>query len=83
MATSMPGAAKSSTGIIRRHGATFARLASENKNKQPIYDWALLNQAVAALLDQQDSIMHQALHEVENAGTNNFADPSLGCIPSR
>jgi hypothetical protein len=51
-----------------------------NKNKQPIYDWALLNQAVAALLDQQDSIMHQALHEVENAGTNNFADPSLGAF---
>jgi hypothetical protein len=60
--------------------ATLARLASETKNKQPIYDWALLNQAVAALLDQQDSIMHQALHEVENAGTNNFADPSLGAF---
>jgi len=58
--------------------ATFARLASETKNEQPMYDWALLNQAVAALLDQQDSLMHQALHEVENAGTRNFADPSLG-----
>jgi hypothetical protein len=58
--------------------ATFARLASETKNKQPIYDWALLNQAVAALLDQQDPIMHQALHEVENAGSTNFTDPSLG-----
>src|SRR5438477_609273 len=53
-------------------------VASETKNKQPIYDWASLNQAIAALLDQQDSIMHQALHEVENAGTNNFADRSLG-----
>ena len=40
--------------------ATFARLASETKNKQPIYDWALLNQAIAALLDQQDSIMPSA-----------------------
>jgi len=58
--------------------ATFARLASETKNRQPIYDWALLNQAIAALLDQQDSIMHQALLKVENAGTNNFADRSLG-----
>ena len=58
--------------------ATFARLASETKNKQPIYDWALLNQAIAALLDQQDSIMRQALLEVENAGTSNFADRSLG-----
>jgi hypothetical protein len=60
--------------------STFARLASETKNEQPIYDWALLNQAVAALLDQQDSLMHQALHEVENAGTSNFADPSLGAF---
>jgi hypothetical protein len=60
--------------------ATFARLASETKNKQPMYDWALLNQAVAALLDHQDSLMHQALHEVENAGTSNFADPSLGAF---
>lgn len=65
-------------GNYAKAQATFARLASETKNKQPIYDWALLNQAVAALLDQQDSLMHQALHEVENAGTGNFADPSLG-----
>ncbi len=65
-------------GNYAKARATFARLASETKNKQPIYDWALLNQAVADLLDQQDSIMHQALHEVENAGTTNFADPSLG-----
>src|SRR5881398_4110107 len=41
--------------------ATFAPLASETKNKQPIYDWALLNQAAAALLDQQEPQMHQAL----------------------
>src|SRR5205823_3996607 len=60
--------------------ATFARLASETKNTQPIYDWALLNQAVAALLDQQDTLMQQALHEVENAGTGNFSDPSLGAF---
>jgi eukaryotic-like serine/threonine-protein kinase len=60
--------------------ATFARLASETKNKQPIYDWALLNQAVAALLDQEESQMHQALHEVENAGSGGFADPQLGAF---
>jgi hypothetical protein len=60
--------------------ATFARLASEAKNKQPIYDWALLNQAAAALLDQQESQMHQALQEVENAGSGGFADPQLGAF---
>jgi hypothetical protein len=60
--------------------ATFARLASETKNKQPIYDWALLNQAAAALLNQQESQMHQALQEVENAGSGGFADPQLGAF---
>jgi len=47
--------------------ATFARLALETKNKQPIYDWALLNQALAALLDQQESHKRRSLQEVENA----------------
>ena len=60
--------------------ATFARLASETKNKQPMYDWALLNQAVAALLDRQESQMHQALQEVENAGSGGFTDPQLGAF---
>ena len=60
--------------------ATFARLASETKNKQPIYDWALLNQALAALLDQQESQKRQALQEVENAGSGGFADAQLGAF---
>jgi hypothetical protein len=60
--------------------ATFARLASETRDKQPIYDWALLNQALAALLDQQESQKRQALQEVENAGSGGFADPQLGAF---
>src|SRR5207237_7409481 len=60
--------------------ATFARLASETKNRQPIYDWALLNQALAALLDQQESQKRRALQEVENAGSGGFADPQLGAF---
>jgi len=60
--------------------ATFARLASETKNKQPIYDWALLNQVLAALLDQQESQKRRALQEVENAGSGGFADPQLGAF---
>src|SRR5256885_6237580 len=55
--------------------ATFARLASETKNKQPIYDWALLNQALAALLDQQESQKRQALQEVVNAGSGGLSTP--------
>src|SRR5207253_7424419 len=60
--------------------ATFARLASETKNKQPVYDWALLNQALAALLDQQESQKRRALQEVENAGSGGFADPQRGAF---
>jgi eukaryotic-like serine/threonine-protein kinase len=67
-------------GKYRAARATFARLASQTKNKQPIYDWALLNQAAAALLDQQESQMHRALQEVENAGSGGFADPQLGAF---
>src|SRR5438046_295333 len=60
--------------------ATFARLASETKNRQPIYDWALLNQALAPLLDQQEPQKRRALQEVENAGSGGFADPQLGAF---
>lgn len=58
--------------------AAFARLAAVVRGRQPIYDWARLNQAVAALLDHEPSQMRQALQEVENAGTNGFADRELG-----
>jgi eukaryotic-like serine/threonine-protein kinase len=58
--------------------AAFARLAADTKNKQPSYDWAKLNQALAALLDHESSQMREALQEVENAGTTGFADRPLG-----
>jgi hypothetical protein len=58
--------------------AAFAHLAADTKGKQPIYDWALLNRALSALLDHEPSQMRQALQEVENAGTNGFADRPLG-----
>lgn len=67
-------------GDYAKARATFAHLASQTKNNQPIYDWALLNQAIADLLDHQDSLTHQALHEVEDAGTNNFTDRLLGAF---
>ncbi|PZR78575.1 MAG: hypothetical protein DLM52_02750 [Chthoniobacterales bacterium] len=60
--------------------AAFARLGADTKNKQPIYDWARLNQALAALLDHEPSQMRQALQEVENAGTSGFADRQLGAF---
>src|SRR5207244_7510564 len=67
-------------GKYRAARAIFARLASETKNKQPIYDGAVLNQALAALLDQQEPQKRRALEEVENAGSGGFADPQLGAL---
>ncbi len=58
--------------------AAFGRLAADTRNTQPISDWANLNQALAALLDHEPSQMRPALQEVENAGTDGFADRSLG-----
>jgi hypothetical protein len=45
-----------------------------------MYDWAKLNQALAALLDREPSQMQQALQAVENAGRRGFADQSLGAL---
>ncbi len=58
--------------------AAFARLATDTTGKQPIYDWARLNQALAALLDHESSQTVQALQGVENVGTTGFADRELG-----
>ncbi|MBV9009418.1 MAG: serine/threonine protein kinase [Verrucomicrobia bacterium] len=60
--------------------AAFARLAADAQNKQPLYDWAKLNQALAALLDHEPSQMQQALQAIENAGTRGFKDPQLGAL---
>ncbi len=65
-------------GNVSNARGAFARVAIEANRQQPIYDWARLNQALAALLDQQESQMQQALREVENAGTAGFADRELG-----
>ncbi len=53
--------------------ASFARIAIDAKNRQPLYDWVRLNQGLAALVAREPSQAQQALQEVENAGQNNFA----------
>jgi eukaryotic-like serine/threonine-protein kinase len=75
---------KLTDGKFADAGAAFARLGADTKPRQPIYDWAKLNEAVAALLDPslppERLQMKQALQEVENAGTSGFADRELGAF---
>src|SRR5437773_7356639 len=47
--------------------AAFARIALDAKGHQPIYDWVLLNQGLAALIGREKSQARQAFQSVENA----------------
>ena len=53
--------------------AAFARIALDAKGHQPIYDWVLLNQGLAALIGREKSQARQAFQSVENAGQAGFA----------
>ena len=51
----------------------FARIALDSQKKQPIYDWAKLQQGVAALILQNSSQAKQAFQEIINAGDKDFS----------
>ena len=61
-------------------GAQFARIAGEARGKQPLYSWARLQQALAAMVGRENSQARQALQDVENAGQGGFgkSDADLG-----
>jgi hypothetical protein len=50
----------------------FARIAMDSKKRQPVYDWARLNEGFAALIGREQSRAQQAFQEVENAGETGF-----------
>ncbi len=54
-------------------GAQFARIAAEARGKQPLYDWARLQQALAAMVGREKSQAQQSFQDVENAGQSGFA----------
>jgi predicted RNA-binding Zn-ribbon protein involved in translation (DUF1610 family) len=53
-------------------GAQFARIAGEARGKQPLYGWARMQQALAAMVGRENSQARQALQDVENAGQAGF-----------
>jgi serine/threonine protein kinase len=50
----------------------FARIATDAKNRQPLYDWVRLNEGFSALIGREQSQARQAFQEVENAGQTGF-----------
>ncbi|MEP7071952.1 MAG: serine/threonine-protein kinase, partial [Verrucomicrobiota bacterium] len=68
------------TGRYPEAIAAFNRLASENQGRHPLYDWARLNQALAALLGKEPAQMRRALTEVEKSSHIDFSDPGLAAL---
>ena len=62
--------------LLRNHhrvaGAAFARVATDARGKQPLYDWARLQQGLAAMISQESSLARQAFQDVKNAGETGF-----------
>ena len=56
----------------------FARIAADAKGKQPIYDWALLQQGLAAMVGREMSQARQAFQDVERAGRVGFTNEDAG-----
>jgi eukaryotic-like serine/threonine-protein kinase len=58
--------------------AAFARIALDANRRQPIRDWLLLSEGLAAMVGREQSQARQAFQDVENAGEVGFAKQDLG-----
>lgn len=54
-------------------GNAFARIANEARGRQPIQDWARMQQGLAAMVGRDDAQAQDAFAAVEKAGTKGFA----------
>ncbi len=55
----------------------FAQVALDAKGRQPIYDWAQFQLALAALAAREPSQAQQVFNDVANAGERNFANEDV------
>src|SRR5207237_1923394 len=53
-------------------GSAFARIATEARNRQPLYDWARLQQGLAAMIGRNDAQARESFQAIEKAGTKGF-----------
>jgi hypothetical protein len=54
-------------------GSAFARIANEARGRQPLQDWARMQQGLAAMIGRDDSQAREAFQSVQNAGTKGFS----------
>src|SRR5437588_2276818 len=54
-------------------GSAFARIAHEARDRQPLQDWARMQQGVAAMIGRDDTQAREAFLAMQNAGTKGFA----------
>jgi hypothetical protein len=54
-------------------GTAFTRIATEARRRQPLADWARMQQALSAMVGRDEAQAREALQAVEKAGTTNFA----------
>jgi hypothetical protein len=54
-------------------GTAFARIATEARGRQPIYDWARMQQGLAAMVARDEGQARQAFQAVDKAGANGFS----------
>src|SRR2546421_1036263 len=53
-------------------GAAFARIANEARGRQPIQDWALMQQAIAAMVGRDQAQARKAFEAIDRADIKNF-----------
>ena len=53
-------------------GTAFARIANEARGRQPLTDWARMQQALSAMVGRDEAQTREALQAVEKGGTTNF-----------
>jgi Protein kinase domain len=54
-------------------GNAFARIANEARGRQPIQDWAKMQQGLAAMVGRDDASARESFAAVEKAGAKGFA----------
>lgn len=54
-------------------GSAFARIANEARGRQPLYDWACLQQGLATMIGRDETQAREAFQAVEKAGSKGFA----------
>ena len=52
---------------------TFAQVAIDARNRQPLYDFARLQQGLAAMIGRESSQARQAFQDIQNAGSVGFS----------